>query len=82
MRKSDIFHIYRCRGQQLEADLLDLAVSGDARIGQKTEYGKKYEVRGRLEGPSGKSAEVVSVWIVLEDEEIPRFVTAFPGGKR
>lgn len=72
----------RDQWQQLEADLLELAASGDARIGQKTEYGQKYEVRSRLEGPSGKSAEVVSIWIILEDEEIPRFVTAFPGGKR
>ena len=70
------------RWQQLEADLLELVVTGDARIGQKTEYGQKYEVRSRLEGPSGKSAEVVSIWIILDDEEIPRFVTAFPGGKR
>ena len=72
----------RGQWQQLEADLLELAVSGDARIGQKTKYGQKYEVRSRLEGPSGKSAEVVGVWIILENEEIPRFVTAFPGGKR
>jgi len=70
------------RWQQLEADLLELVVTGDARIGQKTEYSQKYEVRSRLEGPSGKSAEVVSIWIILDDEEIPRFVTAFPGGKR
>ena len=70
------------RWQQLEADLLDLATTGDAQIGQKTEYGQKYEVRGILEGPSGRSAEVVSVWIILENEDIPRFVTAFPGGKR
>ena len=72
----------RDQWQQLEADLLELAASGDARIGQKTEYGQKYEVRSRLEGPSGKSAEVVSIWIILENEQMPRFVTAFPGGKR
>jgi hypothetical protein len=72
----------RDQWQQLEVDLLELAVSGNARIGQKSEYGQKYEVRSRLEGPSGNSAEVVSIWIILEDEEIPGFVTAFPGGKR
>jgi len=68
--------------QQLEADLLDLAVAGEARFGQSTEYGQKNEVHGILTGPSGKVAGVVSVWIILEDEDIPRFVTAFPGGKR
>ena len=39
------------------------------------------EFRGILSGPSGKEAEVVSVWIVLDGENILRFVTAFPGGK-
>lgn len=68
--------------QQLEVDFLELAATGETRIGQNTAYGQKYEVRGILEGPSGKAAEVVSVWITLEDEDIPRFVTAFPGGKR
>jgi hypothetical protein len=68
--------------QQLEADLLELAATGVTRTGQNTAYGQKYEIRGILQGPSGKAAEVVSVWIILEDEDIPRFVTAFPGGKR
>ena len=72
----------RDRWQQLETDLLDLASTGYVRIGQQTEYGQKYEVRGILEGPSGRSAEVVSVWIILDNADIPRFVTAFPGGKR
>ena len=58
------------------------AASGDARIGQKTEYGQNYEVGGTIEGPLGKSAEVASVWIILEKKDIPRFVTSFPGGKR
>jgi len=68
--------------QQLEADLQNLATTGDARIGQKTEYGQKYEVRGILEGLSEKAAEIVTVWIILDGEDFPRFVTAFPGGKR
>ena len=68
--------------EQLAADLQELASNGEARLGQSTEFGQKYEVRGTLKGPSGKAAEIVSVWIVLEDEETPRFVTAFPGGKK
>ncbi len=65
---------------RLEADLLELAVTGEAIIGESTEYGQKYEVRGMLKGPSGRLAEVVSVWIVLAGQETPRFITAFPGG--
>ena len=66
----------------LKADLLDLAATGEARLGQTTDYGQKYEVRGILTGSSGKTAEVVSVWIILTSDDIPRFITAFPGGKR
>jgi len=66
--------------ERLEADLLNLAVTGEAIIGESTEYGQKYEVRGMLKGPSGRQAEVVSVWIILPGQETPRFITAFPGG--
>jgi len=49
----------------------------DAELGQSTEYGEKYLVSGTLEGPTG-AAEVVSVWIVLAGDDIPRFVTVYP----
>lgn len=65
----------------LEADLRELAVSGDAEPGRESPYGRKYEVRGTLKGPAGKLAEVVTVWIILPGEDAPQFVTAFPGGK-
>ena len=52
-----------------------------ARFGQATEYGQKYEVHGILTGPAGKVVELVSVWIILEGDDLPRFITAFPGGK-
>lgn len=64
---------------RLEADLRELASSGDAVLGQASSYGQKYEVRGMLTGPSGRQAEVVTVWIVLTGEDVPRFVTAYPG---
>ena len=44
-----------------------------------TRYGKKYVIRANLKGPNGKAAAVVSVWILLKDEYVPRFVTAYPG---
>jgi hypothetical protein len=43
------------------------------------EHGQKYEIRGNMVGPAGKTAVVVAVWIVLGSEDFPRFVTAFPG---
>jgi hypothetical protein len=63
---------------QLQRDLLALARSGAAEPGQPSPYGQKYEVRGRLQTPSGTSVGIVTVWIILNGEESPRFVTAFP----
>ena len=71
----------RTNWRRLDEDLRDLAVSGDAEPGRDTPYlyGQKYEIRGTLKGPSGKSAEVLTVWIILFGGDAPQFVTAFPG---
>ena len=65
--------------RRLDEDLRDLAVSVDAEPGRPSPYGEKYEVRGMLKGPSGKSAEVLTVWIVHFGADVPQFVTALPG---
>ena len=65
--------------QRLEQDLLALADLGDAEAGRDSSYGQKYEIRGTLNGPSGKSARVLTVWIVRFESDVPEFVTAFPG---
>ena len=54
----------------------------DATAEQHTSYGQKYAIRATLVGPTGGSAEVVSVWVVRTGEEFPRFVTAYPEGGR
>ena len=64
---------------RLQSDLLALSRAGHAVEGQKSSFGQKYEVRGTLEGPSGRAAEVVTVWVVLTGQVVPRFVTAYPG---
>ena len=65
--------------QRLEQDLLVLAVSGNAEPGKDSPYGQKYEIRGTLNGPSGRSANVLTVWMVRFKSDVPEFVTAFPG---
>jgi hypothetical protein len=40
--------------------------------------GTKYRVDGPLLSPDGRNPSVSTVWIVLDGETIPRFVTAFP----
>lgn len=58
--------------------LLAQAAAGEAEPGPATPYGRKYTVRGILRGPDGRSAPIVSVWIVLAGEQVPRLVTAYP----
>jgi len=64
--------------ERLRDDLLAIAGSGDAVPGQETGFGRKFEVSGMLTGPSGRSAEIRTVWIVANEGAAPRFVTAYP----
>lgn len=63
----------------LAIDLRRHAVENDALATEANAYGQKYEVRGPLSGPTGRKAVIVAVWIVLQGQDFPRFVTAFPG---
>ena len=64
---------------ELQRDLLQIAVLGEATHGKFSRFGNKYEVPAILTGPSGRSAAVLSVWIVRHGEQVPRLVTAMPG---
>lgn len=66
----------------LQQDLQVMAHSDDARAGQASAFGQKFEVSATLRGPSGREALVVTVWILLKDEGFPRLVTAYPGESR
>ena len=66
------------RWEALQAVLLDVARSGDASPGQKSELETKFEVRANIRGPSGREAIVRTIWIVNAGEGQPRFVTAYP----
>lgn len=65
--------------ERLQQDLIRIGQSDEAVPGQKSLYGRKYEVRGTLVGPIGRRADVVTVWIILTGETYPELVTAFPG---
>ena len=62
--------------ERFRARLQELA-RGDAELGSTTEYGQKYLVVGRLEGPVA-AADVVTVWTVLRGDDTPRLVTVYP----
>jgi len=65
--------------QLLRDALLELSRSDAAVPGRPSPFGQKFEVRAILQGPSGRQAEVVTVWLVSIGEDFARFVTAFPG---
>ena len=64
--------------ERLRDDLLAIARSGTASAIPPGEFGQKFEVGGILVGPSGRSGEFSTVWLVRTGEDFPRFVTAFP----
>ncbi len=68
--------------RDFEADLREQHLTKDAVLRQETSYGKKYEIRGTIRGPAGKTGDVLSIWIMLAGEKVPRFVTAYPGDSR
>ena len=65
--------------QDLDRALRAAAGQAEAEPEERTAYGQKYRIRSILEGPAGRSAEIVSVWIILYDETTPRLVTVMPG---
>lgn len=60
-------------------DALLAHARGEAEPAGAGAHGRKYVVRGILQGPGGREAPVVSVWIVLAGEDVPRLITAYPG---
>jgi hypothetical protein len=58
--------------------LLDLGRSAEARPGQPSPFGRKFEISATLTGPSGRQAAVVTVWMVSNGRDFAHFVTAFP----
>lgn len=68
--------------ESLRSALLTHARHGEASPEPTSLHGQKFQVRGMLQGPNGKTASVVSIWIARHDVGLPRFVTAFPGVAR
>ena len=66
------------RWKRLDLELRRLALREPAEIGEKNEFGQKYVVRGTITSPTGKSAWIVTVWIILNGEQLPRLVTMYP----
>lgn len=66
----------------LQSSLLQLGRDGAAELGAATVFGQKYLVRGSIQGPSGETGVVVTVWILLTGEATPRLIAAHLGSLR
>ena len=58
---------FRSQHLQMDAD----EIQGNA-------FGRKFQIVAPLSGPTGATAIIKSVWIVLNGEDVPRLVSAFP----
>lgn len=45
-------------------------------------FGRRYTVEGEIGTPDGRAPTIRSIWFILSGETIPRFVTAYPLGRR
>jgi len=58
--------------------LLAIAQNAPVESSERSRYGAKYVLDGELETPSGVMIQVRTIWIIESDNDIPRFVTAYP----
>jgi hypothetical protein len=65
--------------KQLDLELRRLVRQTPAELDDMTRFGQKYVVRGKIVGSRGRTAEILTVWIILKGEQIPRLVTLYPG---
>lgn len=49
---------------------------------EESPFGKRYVVEGIMETPDGRTPNLRTVWFIDLDAEIPRFVTAYPLGRK
>ena len=63
---------------RLEADLRNQLLPLDAELLDHGEYGDKYVIRGRLNGPNGCTVRVVSIWMIENTGSAAKFVTLYP----
>jgi hypothetical protein len=64
---------------RLRDALLAVAREGEAEPGEATVFGQKYAVRGMVQGPAGRTAAVLTAWIIRRGEDAPRLTSAYPG---
>jgi len=64
--------------QELSNALIKHGLEGRASISERTTYGTLYKVKGVIRSISIQHVSLISIWLVKHNEEVPRFITAYP----
>ena len=62
----------------LEKSLIKIASTQETSNIVESDHGTKYVIKGKIKTPSGKIIQVRTIWIIEPNQEVPRFVTAYP----
>jgi hypothetical protein len=63
---------------RLVADLRAQLLPLEAKVLEEDEYGMKYQIRGKLKGPNGRTLRVISIWMTESAGGKSKFVTLYP----
>lgn len=63
---------------KLEQALLKVATKNRVKSISESIYGIKYVIDGEIQSPTGKVANLRTIWIIEPNKKMPRFVTAYP----
>ncbi len=74
----NLFGYFKDNFEDLAIDLIKLASSGEVSETEQTKFGLKFIVSGNIIAPNGRFIAMTSVWIIKNNEDLPRFVTAYP----
>jgi hypothetical protein len=44
----------------------------------ESKYGQRFVIEGELQTPDERNPEIRSVWIIENDDDVPKLVTAYP----
>jgi hypothetical protein len=83
--KADFFNHFgyaASNWKTLENDIKELIQSNDAVLQRSSSHGAYYLVKGKVTSPSENTINIQTVWIILNGEDTPRFVTAYSGGRK
>ena len=64
------------RAEQLQSALLEAVRTADAISVGKDDYGHRYALDSRIQGPTG-TATVRSLWMIHRGENFPRLITCY-----